>query len=102
MGEEVFKKRLNENMHRSIVVAKGGKYWVYAFLLQKETTKISIAKTSWLPRISRLVRKQNRRRFQNRVSDQGISGDLPWRRNLKAMLSKRSIVQWLACIKLTL
>ena len=32
----VFKKRLNKNMHRSIVLAKGGKFWVYAYLSAKK------------------------------------------------------------------
>jgi hypothetical protein len=36
LGGGVFKKRLNENRHRSIVIAKGGKYWVYSFLFAKK------------------------------------------------------------------
>ncbi|MFX6980523.1 type II toxin-antitoxin system RelE/ParE family toxin, partial [Acinetobacter baumannii] len=36
LGGGVFKKRLNKNMHRSIVVAKGNRYWVYAFLFAKK------------------------------------------------------------------
>ena len=28
LGGGVFKKRLNDNMHRSIIVAKGGRCWV--------------------------------------------------------------------------
>jgi hypothetical protein len=36
LGGGVFKKRLNKNMHRSIVIAKGGKYWVYSFLFAKK------------------------------------------------------------------
>ena len=36
LGGGVFKKRLNDNRHRSIVVAKGGHYWVYAFLFAKK------------------------------------------------------------------
>ena len=32
LGGGVFKKRLNKNMHRSIVLAKGGKYWFFAYL----------------------------------------------------------------------
>lgn len=35
LGGGVFKKRLNKNMHRSIVLAKGGRYWVYAYLFAK-------------------------------------------------------------------
>jgi hypothetical protein len=36
LGGGVFKKRLNKNMHRSIILAKGGRYWVYAFLFAKK------------------------------------------------------------------
>ena len=36
LGGGVFKKRLNDNMHRSIVLAKGGHYWVYAYLFAKQ------------------------------------------------------------------
>ena len=36
LGGGVLKKRLNKNMHRSIIIAKGGKYWVYAYLFAKK------------------------------------------------------------------
>jgi hypothetical protein len=36
LGGGVFKKRLNDNMHRSILLAKGGKLWVYEFLFAKK------------------------------------------------------------------
>jgi len=36
LGGGVFKKRLNKNMHRSIIVAKGGKNWIYVFLFAKK------------------------------------------------------------------
>ena len=36
LGGGVFKKRLGKNRHRSIVIAKGGKYWVYAYLFAKK------------------------------------------------------------------
>lgn len=36
LGGGVFKKRLDKNRHRSIIIAKGGKYWVYAFLFAKK------------------------------------------------------------------
>ncbi len=29
-------KRLNDNMHRSIVLAKGGRHWVFAYLFAKK------------------------------------------------------------------
>jgi hypothetical protein len=36
LGRGVFKKRLNKNMHRSIVLAKGGRYWIFAYLFAKK------------------------------------------------------------------
>lgn len=35
LGGGVFKKRLNDNMHRSIILAKGRHYWVYEYLFAK-------------------------------------------------------------------
>ena len=35
LGGGVWKKRLNENRHRSIILAKGRGYWVYQFLFAK-------------------------------------------------------------------
>ena len=36
LGGGVWKKRLNANRHRSIVLAKGGRYWIYQFLYAKK------------------------------------------------------------------
>lgn len=36
LGGGVFKKRLNDNMHRSIILAKGGHYWMYEYLFAKK------------------------------------------------------------------
>ncbi|WP_421581046.1 type II toxin-antitoxin system RelE/ParE family toxin [Shinella sp. M31] len=36
LGGGVFKKRLNDNMHRSIVLAKAGEFWVFAYLFAKK------------------------------------------------------------------
>ena len=35
LGGGVFKKRLNSNQHQSIILAKGGKYWIYEYLIAK-------------------------------------------------------------------
>lgn len=35
LGGGVFKKRLDKNRHRSIILAKGGRYWVYEYLFAK-------------------------------------------------------------------
>ena len=36
LGGGVFKKRLNKNLHRSIILAKGGNRWIYAYLFAKK------------------------------------------------------------------
>jgi hypothetical protein len=35
LGGGVDKKRLGKNLYRSIIVARGGRYWVYAYLFAK-------------------------------------------------------------------
>lgn len=36
LGGGVFKKRLNDNLHRSIVLAKAGELWVFVYLFAKK------------------------------------------------------------------
>lgn len=36
LGGGVFKKRLNKNMHRSIILAKFGRYWLFQYLFAKK------------------------------------------------------------------
>jgi hypothetical protein len=36
LGGGVYKKRLGKNLYRSIVVARGGRYWVYTYLFAKK------------------------------------------------------------------
>ncbi len=41
LGGGVFKKRLDKNRSRSIILAKGRRYWVYAYLFAEKTGRIS-------------------------------------------------------------
>ena len=36
LGGGVFKKRLNSNMYRAIILARGGAYWVFEYLFAKK------------------------------------------------------------------
>lgn len=36
LGGGVYKKRLNDNMHCSIIIAKAGRHWIYAYLYAKK------------------------------------------------------------------
>ncbi len=44
LGGGVYKKRINKNEHRSVLLAKGGKLWIYQHLFaKKDTANISQA-----------------------------------------------------------
>lgn len=36
LGGGVYKKRLGKNLYRSILIARGGRYWVYEYLFAKQ------------------------------------------------------------------
>ena len=36
LGGGVYKKRLNDNMHRCVLLGKGGRYWVFEYLFAKK------------------------------------------------------------------
>jgi len=36
LGGGVFKKRLNRNQHRTIIIAKAGPHWIYEYLFAKK------------------------------------------------------------------
>jgi len=36
LGGGVFKKRISNNQYRSIILAKGGKFWIYEYLFAKK------------------------------------------------------------------
>ena len=36
LGGGVFKKRANDNMHRSIILARAGQWWIYQYLFAKK------------------------------------------------------------------
>jgi hypothetical protein len=36
LGGGVFKKRLNRNLYRSIILARGGRFWIYEYLFAKQ------------------------------------------------------------------
>lgn len=49
LGGGVWKKRLNANRHRSIVLARGGHYWIYQLLFaKKDRSNINFAELTEL------------------------------------------------------
>ncbi len=55
LGGGVFKKRLSENRHRSIILAKGRRYWVYVYLFaKKDRSNIDKAELNGFRRLAEL------------------------------------------------
>lgn len=60
LGGGVFKKRLDKNRHRSIIVAKGRRYWVYAYLFaKKDRDNITNAELSGFRELADLYDQKN-------------------------------------------
>jgi hypothetical protein len=59
LGGGVYKKRLSKNQYRSIIVAKGGRYWVYTVLFAKQDqSNISEGQLSELRRFAAVFVKK--------------------------------------------
>jgi hypothetical protein len=59
LGGGVFKKRLNDNRHRSIIIAKGGKYWIYTYLFaKKDRGNIDIDELAEFKKLAALYSRQ--------------------------------------------
>lgn len=59
LGGGVFKKRLNDNRHRSIIVAKGGRYWIYSYLFaKKDRDNISIDELADFKKLATMYSRQ--------------------------------------------
>ena len=55
LGGGVWKKRLNSNRYRSIVLAKGGRYWIYQVLFAKQDrSNISTAELKDLRKLAKV------------------------------------------------
>jgi hypothetical protein len=60
LGGGVFKKRLNDNMYRSIIIAKGGRYWIYTYLFaKKDRDNIDIDELVGFKKLANLYSRQS-------------------------------------------
>ena len=65
LGGGVWKKRLNQNRHRSIVLAKGRHYWVYQLLFAKQDqSNISQSELVWLRSVATTYERFNEEQIQ--------------------------------------
>ena len=65
LGGGVWKKRLNQNRHRSIVLAKGRQYWVYQLLFAKQDqSNISQKDLAWFRAMAKVYEGLNETQIQ--------------------------------------
>ncbi|MBK5527191.1 type II toxin-antitoxin system RelE/ParE family toxin [Pseudomonas sp. TH08] len=66
LGGGVWKKRLNANRHRSIILAKGGHYWIYQVLFaKKDRSNISTAELKDLRVLAKAYAELNEAQIQS-------------------------------------
>ena len=66
LGGGVFKKRLDKNRSRSIVLARGGRYWVYEYLFaKKDRANIEDRELTEFRRLARIYEKLANSRWTN-------------------------------------
>ncbi len=54
LGGGVFKKRLNKNEHRSIILARAGRFWVYEYLFaKKDQANIAVDELVYFRKLSK-------------------------------------------------
>ena len=74
LGGGVFKKRLNKNRHRSIIVAKAGQYWVYEYLFAKnDRDNIEDAELAGFRKLARHYQTLTSRQFDQLVREENFT-----------------------------
>ncbi len=68
LGGGVWKKRLNKNLHRSIILAKGSNYWVYQFLFAKNNSdNISDKELTQFKKLAKIYEKLSSKEISDLV-----------------------------------
>ncbi len=70
LGGGVFKKRLSDNQYRSIILARGGHFWVYQFLFAKQDrANIDEAELQGFRQIAKVYATMTQAQADGQVSD---------------------------------
>lgn len=70
----VFKKRLNRNLYRSIVLARGGRYWVYEYVFaKKDRANIDSAELEGFRLLARTYEKLTRPQLDRLLKDKDLT-----------------------------
>jgi hypothetical protein len=70
LGGGVYKKRLSDNQYRSIILARGGDFWIYAFLYAKQNqANISDAELRGFRLLAKQYGQMNRNQVERQLAD---------------------------------
>lgn len=73
LGGGVFKKRLSKNLYRSIVLARGGQYWVYAYVFaKKDRVNIDDAELKEFRRLAHTYEKLTEPQLARQLKNQDL------------------------------
>jgi hypothetical protein len=77
LGGGVFKKRLGQNRYRSIILAKGGRYWVFEYLFaKKDRANIADNELAGFPRARQALRGPDGTTSDPVAREELLDGDL--------------------------
>jgi hypothetical protein len=73
LGGGVFKKRLNDNMHRSIVLTKAGEMWIYAYLFaKKDRANIAVNELAEFKKLAKAYAKMTNVELDKAITNQDL------------------------------
>ena len=77
LGGGVFKKRLDKNRHRSIILAKAGSFWVFEYLFaKKDRANISASELIDYRVLAKAIPSHGPTQLDELLKDGDIDGDM--------------------------
>lgn len=70
LGGGVWKKRLDKNRHRSIILAKGGRYWVFEYMFaKKDRSNIDDSELSAFRKLAKLYADLDEKQIEGLIKN---------------------------------
>lgn len=74
LGGGVFKKRVSKNLYRSIILARGGRYWVYTYVFAKrDRANIDDAELVEFRRLAKMYEKLTAPQIAQLLTDKALT-----------------------------
>ena len=68
LGGGVFKKRMNKNMHRAIILAKAGRWWILEYMFaKKDRANIEDDELTQFPELAKAYAKLSDKQIQQLI-----------------------------------